>query len=74
LKDTRGRFKTWDFPGLGDGIVDFSRVFGLLNARGFHGPFTIEIEGVEGESLDRAATLGRVARSVAHLRKLGCIG
>jgi sugar phosphate isomerase/epimerase len=73
LKDTNGRPKTWHFPALGEGIVDFKEVFRLLNERGFHGPFTMEIEGVEGESLDRAATEDRVARSVAHLRRLGCV-
>jgi len=74
LKDTNGRPKTWHFPALGEGIVDFKEIFRLLNARGFNGPFTMEIEGVEGESLDRAATEDRVARSVDHLRRLGIAG
>jgi len=73
LKDTNGGFKTWHFPALGEGIVDFKEVFRLMNARGFYGPFTLEIEGVEGESLDRAATEARVAKSVAHLRLLGLV-
>lgn len=71
LKDTNGKFKTWHFPALGDGIVDFMEVFRLMAGRGFSGPYTIELEGIEGEDLDRARSEARVARSVEHLRKLG---
>lgn len=72
LKDTDGAYKTWCFPTFGEGIVDFKAVFDRLNDHGFHGPFTMEIEGVEGESLDEEATCRRVADSVAHLRRVGC--
>lgn len=72
LKDTDGRYKTWCFPTFGEGIVDFKKVFDRLNAHGFFGPFTMEIEGVEGESLNEEATCRRVADSVAHLRNVGC--
>ncbi len=72
LKDTDGRYKTWCFPTFGEGIVDFKTVFDRLNAHGFHGPFTMEIEGVEGESLNEEETCRRVADSVAHLRSVGC--
>ena len=72
LKDTDGQYKTWCFPTFGVGIVDFKKVFDRLNAHGFHGPFTMEIEGVEGESLNEEETCRRVADSVAHLRSVGC--
>jgi inosose dehydratase len=72
LKDTDGRYKTWCFPTFGEGIVDFKTVFDLLNDRGYNGPFTMEIEGVEGENLDEAQTCQRVADSVAYLRRIGC--
>ena len=72
LKDTDGRYKTWCFPTFGEGIVDFKTVFDRLNAHGFYGPFTMEIEGVEGESLNEEETCRRVADSVAHLRSVGC--
>jgi sugar phosphate isomerase/epimerase len=71
LKDTNGGFHTWHFPALGDGVVDFAGVFRLLNERGFYGPFTFELEGIEGESLTEAETQARVARSLDHLRELG---
>ncbi len=71
LKDTNGGYKTWHFPALGDGVVDFAGVFRLLNERGFHGPFTFELEGIEGESLSEAETQERVKRSLDHLRQIG---
>lgn len=71
LKDTNGGYRTWHFPALGDGIVDFGAIFGLLNERGFTGPFTFELEGIEGETLTEAETQARVARSLEHLRRIG---
>ena len=72
LKDTNGLYKTWCFPTFGEGIVDFKTVFDRLNHYGFYGPFTMEIEGVEGESLNEEETCQRVADSVSHLRGIGC--
>jgi sugar phosphate isomerase/epimerase len=71
LKDTNGGFETWHFPALGDGVVDFAGVFRLLNERGFYGPFTFELEGIEGETLTEAETQSRVSRSLDHLRRIG---
>jgi L-ribulose-5-phosphate 3-epimerase len=47
VKDNRGGFEDWYFPALGDGgAVDFTRVRAILDGVGFHGPYTIEIEGI----------------------------
>jgi sugar phosphate isomerase/epimerase len=73
LKDTNGGYHAWHFPALGDGVVDFAGVFRLLNERGFHGPFTFELEGIEGETLSEAETQARVARSLDHLRAVGLV-
>ena len=73
LKDTDGGYEKWFFPTFGEGIVDFKEVFAICNGAGFTGPFTMEIEGCEGDDLDEAATRKRVADSVAHLRALGCV-
>ena len=73
LKDTSGGYKTWYFPTLGEGIVDFAGAFAALNAKGFRGPFTMELEGIEGESLNEAETQARVADSVAYLRGAGLV-
>lgn len=68
LKDTNGKPKTWYFPTLGEGIVDFAEVFRLLNERDFYGPFTIENEGIRGENLTLEQTKERMRKSVQHLR------
>ncbi|GIX07497.1 MAG: L-xylulose 5-phosphate 3-epimerase [Candidatus Poribacteria bacterium] len=74
LKDTNGGYRTWYFPALGEGIVDFPQVFRLLNARGFYGPFTMELEGIEGENLTEEGAKERVAASVRYLRSIGVLG
>lgn len=71
LKDTGGGYRSWNFPALGEGVVDFAGVYRVLGERGFTGPYTMELEGVEGETLDDSAAKARVANSVAHLRSLG---
>ena len=74
LKDTNGAYRTWHFPALGDGIVDFAEVLSVCNSRGFSGPFTMEIEGIQGEDLTLEQQQERVAKSVTHLRALGYDG
>jgi inosose dehydratase len=73
LKDTNGGYRTWNFPTLGEGVVDFKAVFQTLNDTGFYGPFTMELEGVEGENLDEAGAKARVAGSLQHLKDIGVI-
>lgn len=73
LKDTTGAFETYDFPALGEGIVDFKGTFDVLNAAGFYGPFSLELEGVRGQEYTFEEKKGVVQRSLAHLRAVGCI-
>ena len=73
LKDTNGAFQCWWFPALGEGIVDFPGVFRVLNESGFYGPFAMELEGIQGEELDEAASHERVERSVAYLHGIGVL-
>lgn len=73
LKETTGAFKTWHFPGLGHGNVNFPEIFKLLDARGFTGPYTLEIEGIEGIEWDEAAQLEAIADSAAYLRRIGAM-
>ena len=68
LKDTDGAPKSFNFPPLGEGIVDFPEVFRILNEIGFHGPFTFELESTKGEEMAAA-----LEKSVNHLRETGCI-
>lgn len=73
LKDTNGGYRTWHFPTLGEGVVDYKAVFQTLNNAGFYGPFTMELEGIEGENLDEAGVQARVADSLQHLKDIGVI-
>ncbi len=68
LKDTDGKLKSFSFPPLGEGIVDFPEVFRILNELGFHGPFTFELESTKGEEMAAA-----LEKSVNHLKETGCI-
>jgi len=70
LKDTDGGYRHWYFPALGEGIIRFADVFSVLDAVGFLGPYTLEIEGIEGEERTEALVRGRIAASVAYLREL----
>ena len=70
-KDTDGGYHSAYFPVLGQGVVDYAEVFRMLNARGFTGPFTIELEGMRGVTFDEPGRLKYVADSVDHLRALG---
>ncbi len=70
LKDTDGGYETWNFPGLGEGIVDFTEVFRILNKNGFYGPFTMELEGIRGEQIDESGVQARVKNSLEHLRNI----
>ena len=71
LKDTDGAYRHWHFPALGGGVVDFAGVFRVLDAAGFRGPCTLEIEGIEGEERTERLVRERIAASVAYLRTLG---
>ncbi len=73
LKDSRGGYREWYFPALGEGgAVDFRAVGRLLNDSGFFGPFSIELEGIGGEpELSLQERQARLQRSVDHLRQVG---
>jgi len=75
LKETNGKFKTWYFPGLheGEGIVNFPEIFRLCKEAKFSGPFTMEIEGIEGENFTQEQACARVANSVAYLKSIGAM-
>jgi inosose dehydratase len=76
LKDSRGQPEDWYFPALGDGgAVDFAAVRSILDATGYDGAYTIEIEGIAGEpEPGLEGRQDRIARSVAHLRACGYFG
>ncbi|MEK7398417.1 MAG: sugar phosphate isomerase/epimerase family protein [Candidatus Poribacteria bacterium] len=68
LKDTDGKPKSFDFPPLGDGIVNFPEIFKLLNGIGFYGPWTFELEATGADDMPKA-----LEKSVNYLKRTGCI-
>jgi sugar phosphate isomerase/epimerase len=72
LKESNGKYHDWWFPALHEpgGIVDFPRLFALCHAADFHGPFTLEIEGITGETVTREKATERIRRSVEYLRSI----
>ncbi len=71
LKDTPGGRGVRLFPPLGRGIVNIPAVFDVLEAAGFPGPCTIELEGPPGRPRSFEDVCSDVAASVAYLRRLG---
>ncbi len=73
LKDSDGKYRGWHFTALGRGVVKFADSFKVLRDAGFAGPYTLEIEGVEGETKTERLVCDRVAESVGFLRGLGIV-
>ena len=73
LKASCGKLKTWWFPGLGEegDVVKYAELFKILKKAKFHGPFTLEIEGIEGEKLTRDVAIARVKNSMKSLKSIG---
>ncbi len=73
VKDSRKGYLENFFPALGDGTIDFKKIFDILDEGGFKGNSSIEIEGPA--ALGEAATPENIRkalkRSVEHLRKAG---
>jgi inosose dehydratase len=71
IKDHNGVFNDWNFPALGQGIVDIPGVLKVLREHGYEGPITMEIEGIEGIEWDEETTKKAIEQSVEYLRSLG---
>lgn len=72
-KDNRGKPEDWYFPALGEGgAVDFTEIREILDAQGYKGAYTVELEGIGGEPepglLERQ---NRLKKSYEHLKKCG---
>ena len=70
LKESKGAYESFDFPPLGQGIVDFPAIFRLIDEAGFQGPTTLEIEFLDHP--DPEGAFARTLRdSVAYLKSIG---
>ena len=72
FKDHNGEFETWNFPVLGQGVVDFPAIVKLLRDNKYAGPVTLEFEGVKGTELNEEQTKQAIADTVAYARSLKC--
>ena len=71
LKDTQGGKGQWRFCALGEGRVNFPKVIETLESAGYDGPYSLEVEGLEGEDLTREQHLQRILQSLNYLRQIG---
>src|SRR5690606_39175872 len=72
LKDTTGGLRSDEFPPVGQGVVPFPELLQAMDAQGYDGPVTFEIEGRYMKGVDgRVAAFGDFLRqSVAFVRPL----
>ncbi len=71
LKDTDGGFKSGNFPVLGQGVVQFERIFATLEEADFDGPLTLELEGEQVRDLDVDGRHQAVRDCMEYLRSIG---
>jgi len=71
FKDHSGGFETWEFPVLGQGVVDVPTIISMLREKGYAGPVTLEFEGTKGVELNQEQTLQAIADCVAYARSVG---
>lgn len=74
LKDTFGGFHDGNFPVFGEGIVDFAAVDKVLRGAGYAGAYAMELEGGTFDHSKPEELVQKVARCVAHLKKVGIGG
>ncbi len=57
---------------LGQGRVNFPEIK-VLQSVNFRGPYSLEVEGKEGEDLNRQGCLERLEKSLGYLSEIGLV-
>ncbi|MCC3357721.1 sugar phosphate isomerase/epimerase family protein [Bacillus sp. REN16] len=70
LKDKLGSFNEWNFPAIGDGDVDFKRIFKTLTNANFKGPISVEIEFTPSGPANLKEVDDSVRKSFEYLSRL----
>jgi len=70
LKDKIGAFEEWNFPAIGDGEIDFARVFSILQKRNYQGPISVELEFTPKGPESLQEVNDAVMKSYQYLEKL----
>lgn len=71
LKDKAGAPGEWNFPALGQGSVDFPRLFSVLQAAGNASPMSVEIEFTQAGPANVAEVDEALRQSAAYLSAHG---
>ncbi|MFD1040650.1 sugar phosphate isomerase/epimerase family protein [Virgibacillus byunsanensis] len=70
LKDKLGANPEWNFPAIGDGNLDFNRIFTILEKGHYTGPISVEIEFTPDGPENLAEVNESVKRSINYLKSL----
>jgi L-ribulose-5-phosphate 3-epimerase len=70
LKDKRGAMKEWDFPAIGQGTLDFARIFSILHDAGCTAPLSVEIEFTSAGPANLAEVDEAVAESYRAIEQV----
>ncbi len=70
LKDKRGGHKIYDFPALGEGDIDFNKIFNLI--KDYHGSISIEVE-LDGEKHPISEINNSLKNSYDFLKNYGLV-
>jgi L-ribulose-5-phosphate 3-epimerase len=70
LKDKLGANNEWHFPAIGDGNLDFNRMFETLRKADYKGPISVEVEFTPDGPADLEEVNESVKRSFNYLNRL----
>ncbi|MEQ6389983.1 sugar phosphate isomerase/epimerase family protein [Bacillaceae bacterium S4-13-58] len=70
LKDKRGAYNEWNFPAIGDGELDFERIFHTLKKANYKGPISVEVEFTPAGPKNLEEVNESVQRSFSYLSKI----
>ncbi|MGV3488579.1 MAG: sugar phosphate isomerase/epimerase family protein [Tuberibacillus sp.] len=70
LKDKLGAFNEWNFPAIGDGDLDFAKLFETLKKAKYKGPISVEIEFTPSGPKDLEEVNRSVQKSFDYLTKI----
>jgi L-ribulose-5-phosphate 3-epimerase len=70
LKDKLGAYHEWNFPAIGDGDLDFSKLFATLSNGNYKGPISVEIEFTSAGPANLEEVNQAVTRSFNYLTRL----
>ena len=71
IKDKSGKQDEWNFPAVGDGYVDFEKIFHVLNSAGNGSPFSIEIEFTQAGPPSAEEVYQAAGRSLRYIVEHG---